>query len=389
MNFHRANRQACAFTLVELLVVIAIIGILAALLLPALSKGQGRAKRIVCENNLRQTGIAFISFSHDHNSKFPMQVPMAEGGSQEFVQNGYLAGEQFYFGFHNFQAMAGELVTSQILICPADTRTAATNFAALKNDNLSYFAGVNADFYKPNSILAGDRNLGTNSVQTPTILRIDVRSRLHWTQELHQFKGNALFADDHVEEWNHYALASAANGSAGPADLFLPSVKPDANQFASNPGTVGSQSGMPSPGNQPGDAGNSSSANPNSPASQNNPNSGNNSFSPPQSPTTPNKQSNHSLGVASGNRPQNGSMEIQSQNNLSAAPQTFPATNHLQGSATADDDDPAMSPLNLRVLKFLRTCIKWGYLLLLLILLLLIALELWRRSRKRKNKKAR
>src|ERR1700722_6610909 len=146
MNFPRASRQVCAFTLVELLVVIAIIGILAAMLLPVLNKGQGRAQRIACENNLRQIGIAFVSFSHDHNGKFPMQVSMADGGSEEFVQAGYVAGGQFYFGFHNFQAMAGELVTPQILICPAYTRLAATNFAALQNDNISYFAGVTADF---------------------------------------------------------------------------------------------------------------------------------------------------------------------------------------------------------------------------------------------------
>jgi prepilin-type N-terminal cleavage/methylation domain-containing protein len=392
MNFPRANRQACAFTLVELLVVIAIIAILAALLLPALSKGQGRAKRILCENNLRQTGIAFISFSHDHNSKFPMQVSIAEGGSEEFVQNGYLAGGQFYFGFHNFQAMAGELVTPDILICPADTRLAATNFAVLQNSNISYFAGVTADFYKPNSILAGDRNLGTNSVQTPTILRIDARSRLHWTQELHQFKGNALFADDHVEEWNHYSLASAANGSADPADLFLPSVKPGASQFVSNPGTFGSQSGMPSPGNQFGSPGNSSSANPNPPANQNNPNSGNSPTLAPQSPATPNNQPNHSLGVASGNRTQTGTMppaEIQSQNNLSAAPQTSPATNNLQNSATADENDSTMSPFDRHLLKFLRSTFEWGYFLLLFLLLLFLALELWRRSRRKKNKRTR
>src|SRR5271169_5725564 len=97
MNSNRSSRRAGAFTLVELLVVIAIIGILAALILPALNQSEARAKRIGCENHLHQTGIAFQLFLHDHGDKFPMAVPMAEGGSQEFVQNGYAVGGEFYF----------------------------------------------------------------------------------------------------------------------------------------------------------------------------------------------------------------------------------------------------------------------------------------------------
>lgn len=55
-----------AFTLVELLTVIAIIGILAALLLSAVSQAKARAQRIVCVNNVRQLGIALQAFVADH-----------------------------------------------------------------------------------------------------------------------------------------------------------------------------------------------------------------------------------------------------------------------------------------------------------------------------------
>jgi prepilin-type N-terminal cleavage/methylation domain-containing protein/prepilin-type processing-associated H-X9-DG protein len=64
------NRRRSAFTLVELLVVIAIIGVLVALLLPAVQTARESSRRMACNNNLRQIGLGFQMF-HDVNNRFP------------------------------------------------------------------------------------------------------------------------------------------------------------------------------------------------------------------------------------------------------------------------------------------------------------------------------
>lgn len=252
----RSTKTILGFTVVELLAVLATLGLLAAMLLPALARTKASVKRISCSDNLKQIGLGFQSFAASHGDLFPMHVSVANGGYADFLGTRVVSTTQAatrgVFGF--YMVMSNELASPKLLICPAENeiRSAATTFSGvvpagstnaipLTNDlNTSYFVGVDAVPTTPQMLLSGDHNLGSDGNLVPlrgfvtpvTTYSPDfkvalgtnfaVNAGVGWLNTMHLKQGNALMGDGSVQQFNRTHLQQTLQNSGDPGSSGFP-----------------------------------------------------------------------------------------------------------------------------------------------------------------------
>lgn len=178
--------------MIELLVVTVVVGFLSLTMLEASRPRCRSTPRIRCVNNLKQTGLAFRIWEGDNGDRYPMAVPGTNGGSIDF-----LTGPN---AFRTFQMMSNELSTPKVLICPSDSRDAATNWNSFGNSNLSFFVGVDATETNASMILSGDRNITNATAIRNGLLALTTKRLAGWTSDMHNRVGNILLADGSVQQ---------------------------------------------------------------------------------------------------------------------------------------------------------------------------------------------
>jgi prepilin-type processing-associated H-X9-DG protein len=240
------SQRQSAFTRIELIVVILVIGLLAVLVMPAISRARATAGRIYCNNNLKCIGTGYRLWAGDHGDLVPTLQTVKSNGWQDFLTNA----NEGAICWTNYFIMQNELgQTPKLLLCPADERKPATSFTNnFDNTHVSYFVGVNANDIYPQSIQGGDRNLGPGTKPDPDYgyspksgkgndVTLPLTDPVSWSLKMHSAgktptAGNILFGDGSVQQcssaaFNSTWLPNAAGTNNWPAGQIpaTPSIR--------------------------------------------------------------------------------------------------------------------------------------------------------------------
>ncbi len=221
------NRSIRGFTLVELLVVIAIIGILVALLLPAIQAAREAARRMSCSNNLKQIGVALHNY-HDTWGAFPPGAIHPRGvTSKSWSIHARLLS---FIEAENLQDLVdwslpydvqGEVTRTRVAtyMCPSDPGDRERPDGAITHYPLSYGVNMGTWFlFNPNDQSGGDGLVYPNS---RTAFR-DVLDGTSTTLAFAEVKAWTPYLRDGGTPNTSSASIPAANGISGLGGNFKP-----------------------------------------------------------------------------------------------------------------------------------------------------------------------